>query len=451
MRIELEIPDAMFEEMLAGVAFPRMSRVRYDIPTPEPLRDVAGEVRRRLRVTEVRESIGPGQSVAIGVGSRGISRLPEIVRAVAEELRAWGAVPFIFPAMGSHGGATAGGQTEVLEHLGVTEERVGAPIRSSMDVVEIGRTFEGTPVYLDRTASKADSIVFVARVKPHTAFRGTHESGLAKMIAIGLGKQAGAAATHARGFGQMGRMVPEMAAVALKSAPIRFGVAVLENAYDQPFRIEAVPATRILPDEPDLLRQASAAMPRIPFDVFDVLVIDRIGKNISGDGADPNITGRYPTPDASGGPSVNKQVILDLAEGSAGNANGVGTADFTTVRLARKMDLAKTYSNALTSTVARPVALPMVLPSDRSAIAAALLTCNAVGREPTLVRIVDTLRLDQFWISESLLEEASADEHLRVTSEPTPFAFDHGGNFMDLEGHAREPAAAQAGAPGDAW
>jgi hypothetical protein len=445
MRVEFEIPDAVFEEMLGHVVLPRVARVRYAMPTPAALSDVSEVVRLQLRSLEIRSSIGEGQSVAIGAGSRGIGSLPEIVRALVEELKAWGARPFIVPTMGSHGGATPEGQKEVLAHLGITEESVGAPIRSSMEVVTVGRTADGSSVYMDRLASEADSIVFVARVKPHTAFRGTYESGLAKMVAIGLGKQAGAAATHARGFGEMARMVPEMAEVALKAAPIRFGIAVLENAHDRPFRIEAVPASRTLADEPALLRQAKAAMPRIPFDAIDVLVIDQIGKNISGDGADPNITGRYPTPYASGGPIVNKQVVLDLSEGSAGNANGIGLADYTTLRLARKMDLAKTYPNALTSTVPGPVALPMVLPSDRLALAAAVLTCNAVGREPRVVRIVDTLHLEDFWVSEALLDEVARDSRMEVTGGPQPFGLDGAGDLEDLA--AFVPRGAPEGVP----
>jgi hypothetical protein len=252
------------------------------------------------------------------------------------------------------------------------------------------------------------------------------------MIAIGLGKQAGAASTHARGFGHMARMVPQMATVALARAPILFGLAILENAHDRAFKIEALPADRILPDEPALLEEARHAMPYIPYDRFDVLVIDRIGKNISGDGADPNITGRYPTPDATGGPQVTKQVILDLADESDGNANGVGTADFTTIRLARKMDLGRTYPNALTSTVAGPVALPMVLPSDRLALQAALLTCNAVGRPPRVVRIADTLHVGEIDVSEAMLPEIEGSPSLMILDAPRPVRFDADGNLPDL-------------------
>jgi hypothetical protein len=316
--------------------------------------------------------------------------------------------------------------------LGVTPERVGAPVVSVMATELIGRTADGIPVRLDRAALAADGIVFIARVKPHTAFRGAYESGLAKMVAIGLGKQAGAAACHAAGFGDMARRVPDVAAVALACAPIRFGLAVLENARDLPTKILAVPAERILAEEPALLGEAKALMPRLPFEELDVLVVDQIGKNLSGDGADPNITGRYPTPFASGGPRVTKQVVLDLTDETEGNANGIGTADFTTVRAVRKMNPGRTYPNGLTSTVVGPVAIPMILPSDRLALAAALSTCNAVGREPRLLRIADTLHLDEFAVTETLLDEVRAHPNLEAVSGPEPPPFDPSGNLRDL-------------------
>src|SRR3989440_7910353 len=370
MRITFEVPETILHQLLDPVPIPQVARVRNDAPVPSPIEDISAAVHEQMQLADAQHMFQAGQRIAVGVGSRGIGRLPEIVAALIRELRALGTDPFIIPTMGSHGGATAEGQRDVLTHLGVTPESIGAPIESQMETVEIGRAADGTAVRLDRLALAADDIVFVARVKPHTAFRGMYESGLAKMIAIGLGKQAGAAACHARGFGEMARMVPALAEVALARAPIRFGLAVLENAYDEPYKLVVVPAQRILAEEPALLDEARRAMPRIPFDSLDVLVIDEIGKNISGDGADPNITGRYATPDASGGPEVNKQVVLDIADASGGNANGIRLADFTTVRAARKMDLGRTYPNALTSTVARPVALPMVLPSDRLAWAA---------------------------------------------------------------------------------
>lgn len=438
MRIEFEIPDDILHQLLDPVPIPDMARIRYDMPTPPSIRDLDAVLTEQMHRADVAAHIKSGQRIAIGVGSRGIDRLPEIVAALVSQLRALGAEPFIIPAMGSHGGATPSGQLEVLEHLGVTPETVGAPIASQMETVEIGRTADGMPVRMDRVAVQADGIVFVARVKAHTAFAGPYESGMAKMIVIGLGKQAGAASAHARGFGEMARMVPAAARVALERAPIQFAVAVVENAHDEVFKLLVVPANRIMDVEPEILIEAKSAMAHIPFSQLDVLVIDEIGKNISGDGADPNVTGRFPTPYASGGPEVNKQVVLDLDDASGGNANGVGTSDFTTVRLARKMDLGQTYPNSLTSTVPGPVKLPMVLPSDRLAIAAALLTCHAVARPPRLMRIKNTLNLDEFWVSPALLDEVRRDAAQRILIEPRPLPFDENGN-LDLR---REAATA---------
>ncbi|MGH2441620.1 MAG: lactate racemase domain-containing protein [Chloroflexota bacterium] len=431
MRIEFDVPEGIFRQLLGSVTIPRMAKVRFAQPTPEALPDLRQVVAARME-KRARSSINAGDRIAIGVGSRGINRLPEIVGAVVSELRAMGAHPFIVPAMGSHGGATADGQRQVLAHLGVTEESVAAPIESQMDTDVIGRTEGGTEVRMDRSALGADGIVLIARVKPHTAFHGTYESGMSKMLAIGLGKQAGAANTHAAGFGEMARIVPAMASIALQRAPVRFAVAVLENARDEVCELQVVPANRILIEEPELLERARNAMPQIPYQELDVLLIDEIGKNISGDGADPNVTGRFPTPFATGGPSVNKQVVLALTDAARGNANGIGTADFTTIRLARKMSLADTYPNALTSTVAGPVKLPMVLPSDRFALSAALLTCNAVGRPPRMIRIKNTLRLDTFWISESLLDEVRGDPRQELLEGPMEMEFDAEGNLPGL-------------------
>jgi hypothetical protein len=449
MRISFDVPEDILHTLLDPVALPLMARVRYHMQAHPPLTDVTRVVTDELRRAEIAALVQPGQHIAIGVGSRGIGRLPEIVAALVASLREAGVEPFIVPAMGSHGGATADGQREVLAHLGITEVRVGAPVHAQMDTAIVGHAGDGTPVHLDRLASQADGIVFVARIKPHTAFRGPYESGLAKMIAIGLGKQAGAAVCHAAGFGDIARVIPALAGVCIERAPIRFGLAVLENAHDQPYRIVAVPGARILASEPALLDEARQAMPRLPFDAFDVLIIDEIGKNISGDGADPNITGRYPTPNASGGPAVNKQVVLDLTDETGGNANGLGTADYTTVRVARKVILGRTYPNALTSTVPRPVALPMVLPSDRLAIAAAVLTCNAVGRAPRVVRLTNTLRLDELWISAALAEEAHRDDHITIVDAQAPFTFDSEGNLPEFKA-ARAPSP-PAAATADAW
>lgn len=432
MQLTFEVPDEILHHLLDPIPLPRMARVHYDLDAEPAIDDIDAAVADQLRRPEVRRLIKPGQRIAIGVGSRGIGKLAEIVTALVRQLQALDARPFIIPTMGSHGGATPEGQREVLAHLGVTEARVGAPVVSQMETVEVGRTPDNIPVRLDAEALAADGIVFVGRVKPHTAFRGTYESGLAKMIAIGLGKQSGAAACHAAGFGDMARRVPLLAEIAIAHAPIRFGLAVLENAHDEPYKLVAVPADRILAEEPALLEEAKLAMPKVPFDSVDVLVIDAIGKDISGDGADPNISGRYATPYASGGLRINKQVVLDLTHATDMNANGLGMADFTTVRAARKMDWGRTYPNALTSTVAQPVALPMVLPSDRLALAAALLTCNAVGRDPWLLRIADTLHLEHFWVSASLLDQVREHPALSVVEGPCEPVLDEEGNLRDL-------------------
>lgn len=433
MRVSFEIPIDMYRALLGGVEIPPMACVRYDQPTPPSVNDIAALTRDGMRAAGSAATFRPGDRIAVAVGSRGIARLPEIVAAVVAEIKSHSARPFIVPAMGSHGGATAEGQKDVLAHLGITEESVGAPVESSMETTVIGTAdVDGAPVHLDRLAAGADGIVPVVRIKPHTAFRGPYESGVAKMLAIGLGKQAGAAATHARGFGVMHRMVPSMARVVLANARVSIAVATLENARDEPFKLVVLPADRILDEEPALLEESRTAMPRLPFDRFDVLIINRIGKNISGDGADPNVTGRYPTADASGGPQVNKQVVLDLDPASAGNANGLGTADYTTVRAARKMSLAATYPNALTSTVPGAVKIPMILPSDRAAFQAAVLTCNAVGRPSRIVRIENTLRLNSFWVSESLLPDAESDPALTVVAPAVPVRFDAHDNLPDL-------------------
>jgi hypothetical protein len=430
--VRFQIPEDILHALLDDVRLPDMARLEYRQETPPAIADVAAEVRAGMQSAGAARDFRPGDRVAVAVGSRGIARLPDIVRAVVAEIRAAGASPFIVPSMGSHGGATADGQREVLANLGVTEQAVGAPVESDMETVVIGRTAKGADVYLDRLAATAECIVPIVRIKPHTAYRGPYESGVAKMLAIGLGKQAGAASTHARGFGAMHEMVPAMAEVVLQHARIAMAVAVLENACDEPFKVVVLPADGIMTAEPGLLEEARAAMPRIPFDHFDVLVIDRIGKNISGDGADPNVTGRYPTPHASGGPTVAKQVVLDLDSASAGNANGLGTADFTTVRAARKISLAATYPNALTSTVPGAVKIPMILPSDRLALQAAVLTCNAVGREPRIVRIKDTLQLGTLWVSAVLVPDARAEPSVIRVDSAGPIRFDPDGNLPEL-------------------
>ncbi|AJY74219.1 lactate racemase domain-containing protein [Paenibacillus beijingensis] len=415
-------------KLVEHVPIPKMVRIRQTFDDTK-LDDPLGELIRRLRAPGAMDGIAAGQKVAVAVGSRGISRIDELTATVIAELKRIGAQPFIVPCMGSHGGATAAGQAEVLAHLGIDEQRMGAPVRSSMDVIELGELPNGLPVYCDKIAAEeADAIVVINRIKPHTAFRGPVESGLLKMLAIGLGKQKGAEACHQMGFKYMADNVPAMAKVMLDKLPVRFGVAVVENAYDRICRIEVLGADQMERREPELLAEAKRLLPQIPFGQLDVLVIDYIGKNISGDGADPNITGRYPTPYAQGGPDVNKIVVLDLTPESGGNANGVGTADFTTARLVAKTDWPATYANGLTSTVCAPTKQATTLASDRDAIKAGVKTCNILDYGACrLVRIRDTLHLATIEISEALLPEALGNPRIKVIGEPYEWTFDDDG------------------------
>lgn len=402
------------EQLLEDIRVPRMIKVHQKFHAPE-LDDVVSAVHQTIKEENVLSRIMKGDRVAIAVGSRGVADIPILVREVVHAVKSIGGQPFIVPAMGSHGGATAEGQKDVLEQMGVTEAFIGAPILSNMDVVEVGRLPNDLPIYTDKYAYEADKIIVINRIKPHTAFRGPVESGLMKMITIGLGKQKGAEAAHAYSFKHMAEHVPEMAKVILSKLPIIFGLGVLENAYDRPAKIVAIPAEMLEVVEPQLLLEAKALMPKIYFDPIDVLVVDEIGKEISGDGMDPNITGRYATPYASGGPEVSRIVVLGLTDITHGNANGIGLADITTKRVFDAIEWEKGYANALTSTVTGVVKVPMFLDTEELAIKAAIKTCNAPDLDKVrLVRIHNTLHLKEIWISESLLPETVGREDIEI-------------------------------------
>ncbi len=424
MQIEKPVYEEI-EELLREVEPPRVALVEQSVDSPPALGDIRAAVGEALRSVEI-----PEGSVAIGVGSRGVGRIGDVVAALVGFLKEAGAEPFVVPAMGSHGASTAEGQARVLAHLGVSEERVGCPVRATMEAVKIGETPAGVEVFMDRNAYEADAVVVVNRIKPHTAFRGEVESGPTKMLAIGLGKQKGAHSVHAAGWGNIHETIPEAARVAVEAGGVAFGLAVLENADEEPYKVAAIPAEKLEEGEAPLLEEAKRNLLRLPFDEIDVLIVDEIGKNISGDGADPNVTGRYPTPYASGGPHVERLVFLDLTDETGGNANGLGAADVVTERLASKMDRPSTYLNALTSTTPYPVKIPMVMPNDRMAIAAALVMCAGVSpQEAGLARIENTLKLRRMWVSEALLRGLDGDR-LRVVEEPRPMRFDGEGALL---------------------
>ncbi len=418
-------------DLCAGVALPRFVPVRQRFARPRIAVDRLGEaVAAALSRPGTGDGVRPGMRIAITAGSRGIANIAAITRALVAELRSRGAQPFIVPAMGSHAGATAEGQRAYLERFGITADAMGCPLHSSMETVLLGQTADGLPVRIDRLAAAADGIIAVGRVKPHTAFRGPYESGLVKMLVVGLGKQAGADSCHDAGFGAMAARLPAFARVVLDRAPVLFGLALLENAYDETCRIEAVPAAAILDEEPALLEQARAQMPSILLDPLDVLIVDRIGKNISGDGMDPNITGTFMTPFADGGIHARRVTVLDLTPETGGAALGMGMADTATRRLFDKIDFAETYPNAITCTVLDFAKIPIILANDREAIQCALRCAVGADREhPRMVRMADTLHVEDLLISEALLDEARAHPDIEIRGEAAPLPFDRDGNL----------------------
>ncbi|MEH7380403.1 lactate racemase domain-containing protein [Bacillus sp. JJ1533] len=420
----------ILQELLKDIPVPKMLKVKQHFDDSK-VENLVEELTNKLHREEVKQTIKPGMEIAIAVGSRGIDALVDITKTTVQFIKDMGGKPFIVPSMGSHGGATGEGQRDVLKHLGVTEESVGCEIRSSMEVIKLGELPNGLPVYIDKFASEADGIVVINRVKPHTAFRGSVESGIQKMISIGLGKQKGAEACHQLGFKYMAENVPAMAQMIMEKTPFLFGVATVENAFDRVARIEVMLTNEIIEKEPELQAQAKQLLPKLFFDQIDVLVIDQIGKNISGDGMDPNITGRYPTPYAHGGPDVNKMVVLNLTPETEGNANGVGTADFTTQRLVDKMDLEFTYANGLTSTVVAPTKIATTLPNDKEAIQAAIKTCNILDfTKVKMVRIKDTLHVSEIEVSEALLDYIKQHPNIEQASDLYEFNFDENGNLF---------------------
>ena len=420
---------AAIERILEGVLLPEVVPVRQHFPTT-PIGDLAAAVEEALAAGGLAGMVRPGQRVALAVGSRGLANLPELVRLLAAAVRRLGAEPFVVPAMGSHGGATAAGQAELLARMGVTEAAVGAPVRSSMKVVAIGEAAPGVPAYCDKLAAAADATVILGRVKPHSSFRGRYESGLIKMLAIGLGKQNGAETCHTRGFGQLAERIAAVGTTVLARGNVVGGLAVVENARHQTHHVELVPAAAIPEREPALLEMAWDLYPRLPFDELDVLVIGRIGKEISGTGLDCNVVGRYTTPYASGGPDITRIVALDTTPLTGGNLNGIGVVDVTTRRVFDKFSFAETYPNALTSTATTAVKIPMVMADDRLAIQAAIRTSTIP--DPAAVRLAwirDTLSLDHLSVSANMAASVAARPNAEVTGPAQPLRFTDDGRL----------------------
>ena len=397
----------IFEKLFAQTEIPKLYPVHFTLPRGTIKRAeiealLFGEFAEKRLDCQIR----PGMSVAIAVGSREITNLAEIVKTVVEFVKRSGGIPFIFPAMGSHGGAAAEGQLKVLSGYGVTEAAMGCPIRSSMETVQISTTAGGLPVHIDKYADEADGIIVIGRIKPHTDFRGKYESGLMKMLTIGLGKQYGANLCHSMGMSNMPETIEAYAGEVLRLKNVICGVGIIEDAFHATYRLTVVPGGEIADREPALLSEAKSLIPCIPFRKIDVLVLDEIGKDISGAGMDPNVTGRSQAMGVSQ-PFVERIAVLDLTDKSHHNGSGIGGADVTTQRFVDKLDLEITYPNCITSHDLNGMKIPAIMPNDRLAVKLALNTC--IGNEPALgyrmVWMKNTLSLDSFHVTKALLPE----------------------------------------------
>ena len=428
----LSVPEATILDACGDPPLPEMGVIEQvwdtdPIPSDEVRERAAGAAE-----TLPLDSVPEGGEIALGVGSRGIANLPEIVAGVVDALSEAGYEPFVFPAMGSHGGATGEGQREMLNELGVTEEAIGCEIRSSMEVVEVGRTPErDVPVVADANAAAADGIVPINRVKPHTDFDGVVESGLSKMLVIGMGKQRGAKIAHEWAVDwSFRKMIPEITEQLLSELPVVGGVAIVEDQHDDTSILEGVPPSGFLDREAELLETAYEIMPKIPFEEVDVAVFDRQGKDVSGQGLDTNVIGRRPfainEPEPES-PRIKRIYVRGLTETTHGNAMGVGSADVIHEDIVAELDAPTTLINALTASTIRGVRLPPVVETDRAGLVAALSTIGVVDTDTVRVlRAPDTMRLHRLHASPALVEEARSREDLRVVAEPSPIAFEDG-------------------------
>ena len=412
-------------KMLAGHSIPKVAKVRQTFNN-DVLEDVEGTLLRGLE--ESCAPIKPGARIAITCGSRGIDQYVLLIKTVVAFVKSKGGQPILIPSMGSHGGATAEGQTEVLRRYGITEESVGAPVVSSMEVKEIGRTPKGLPVYIDKNACEADGIILVNRVKPHTSFRGRHESGLLKMLAIGLAKQKGAEMTHFLRFENMAENIIAVGSIGVEKLNILCGVCTVENGYGHVAELHVLRREEILTKEPEYLQSAWKRMPRIALDTIDLLVVNEIGKEISGTGMDTNIIGRFHTNAASGGPNTIKLGVLNVTEKSEGNANGMGLADFMPQHMRDQVDFEATYVNTLTSTEPNSSRMPMVLANDREVFQAGVKLCGQINEDDVrLVIIRSTKYLDEVYMSEAAVKAAVMP--VEVVSDYQEVPFDENGNL----------------------
>lgn len=419
------------------MSYPKMVKIRQRLDDTR-VEDIDSIIRREMNRMQISSRIKSGSKVAITAGSRGITDIAKIIASIVREIKGLGAEPFIVPAMGSHGGANDVGQLEILQNYGITENSIGAPIISSMEVVKIGVTKSGIPVFIDQKAYGADHIIVVNRIKPHTEFHGQIESGLIKMMVIGLGKHQGAIVAHqfAVKYGYE-RTIVEMGRCILKKAPISLGVAIVENGYGQTAQITAVDPENVFEMEKRLLKEVRNRTPKIPFDDIDILVVDECGKEISGSGMDTKVIGRIMNIYESelNHPKITRIILRDLSEKTHGNAAGVGLADFVTKRLADKIDYNSTYINCVTAVTPEKGRLPIVCENDREALDFALATAGPVdSRNLRMVWIRNTSSLSEIFISQGLLDETRGKENLATAGDAMEMEFDEHGNLVEFWG-----------------
>ncbi len=394
----------------------------------EAVDDIAANVRQQFLQFDFENKIQKGQRVAIAVGSRGISQLYSLVTAVIGVLKSLKLQPFIVPAMGSHGNATADGQVQILKKMEITEESMGVPIISDMSVVSLGRLDTGAEIFFSKDAIEADHVVPINRIKPHTAFRGEVESGLCKMLAVGLGKQKGASTLHKYGLSQV--LIPSALKI-LEKVSVLFGLAVVENPFDQIHTLQLVQPKSFIDMDRQLLKLAWEMFPNIPIRKLDILIVDEMGKNISGAGMDPNVVGLWRREGGERNPDYRIILVLDLTDESYGNAVGIGLADLTTQHVMEKIDMKTTHMNALTSGVLRSVCLPISLKNDRIALETALnLLPNPSHAK--IARITNTLKVQKFWVTENCLSELSTIENVILDNNPVEIEFDHSGRIKPI-------------------
>lgn len=412
------------------IPLPRMVPVKVSFETSR-IENIAAAVQAEFQRKPIGAKIKAGASIAVGCGSRGIANIAQVAKTTVAEIKKRGAHPFIFPAMASHGGATVEGQTAVLAGYGITEESMGCPIRATMETVALPSLSDGTPVFIDQYASEADGIVLLNRIKPHTTFRGAIESGIVKMMSIGMGKIKAATTYHQQGMDTFGELLPQVAQVIMQEKPFLFGMGLIENALDETAVVEALPAETLIEREMALQTQAKQMMGKLFFEEIDVLIIDEIGKNISGAGFDPNIVGRN-SRDVKhwDGPAIQKIVLLNLTKETKGNATGLGTADVITLKLYKQIDINSTYANVITSAYLDGAAIPIIMNTDQEAIQLAVKTCLRVQSSACkIVRIKNTLELSEIMVSEPLLEQVNRHPQMEAMSDPEPFQFNATGEL----------------------